>query len=89
MDKIVQMEGFEKLTEAQQLQVLNHERNFVGLSESANTSKGAKTFEEWTEHKGLGIKVDESFRQKMMSQGREAESELQNLIKRLSTPPID
>lgn len=42
MDRITRMDGFEKLTIEQQLEVLNYEDNFVGLSKSANASKGAK-----------------------------------------------
>ncbi len=58
MDKISRMEGFEKLTKQQQLEVLNNPDNFIGLSESANTSKGAKSFEEWTTYKKENIQVD-------------------------------
>ena len=42
MDRITRMDGFEKLTREQQLEVLNYEDNFVGLSKSANASKGPK-----------------------------------------------
>ncbi|UYZ62613.1 hypothetical protein [Hymenobacter weizhouensis] len=64
MDKITQMDDFDKLTEAQQIAVLNYEKNFVGLSETANTSKGSKSFQEWTEYKKGKIKVDDKFRKK-------------------------
>jgi hypothetical protein len=66
MKEITQMPGFAQLTEDNQLAVLNNPANFVGLSETANTSKGAKSFEEWTEYKKRGIKVDENFRQTMI-----------------------
>jgi hypothetical protein len=36
MDKITRMEGFEKLTPKQQIEVLNYEENFIGISEAAN-----------------------------------------------------
>lgn len=42
--------------------MLNYEKNFIGLSETANTSKGRKTFQDWTEYKKKGIKVDDKFR---------------------------
>ena len=91
MDKITQMNGFEKLTEAQQIAVLNHEKNFVGLSETANTSKGPKTFQEWTEYKKKGIKVDDKFRKKMIAKGKVLEKDLQkhidDLVKSNSTTP--
>lgn len=45
------MEGFGKLTQKPQLEILNNEKNFIGLSETPNTSKGSKSFEEWTEYK--------------------------------------
>ena len=48
MDKITRMEGFDKLTFEQQLEILNNPENFVGLSEAANTSKGNKSYAEWT-----------------------------------------
>ncbi|MBI3511839.1 MAG: hypothetical protein HY064_14355 [Bacteroidetes bacterium] len=50
MERITRMEGFELLTEEQQLQILNYEPNFIGLSKSANASKGSQTFLEWMQH---------------------------------------
>lgn len=55
MNEITKMEGFGKLTQKQQLEILNNEKNFVGLSETANTSKGSKSFEE---KNGLNIKKE-------------------------------
>jgi hypothetical protein len=66
MDKITRMEGFDQLSRTQQEAVLNNPKNFIGLSETANTSKGAKSFSEWIEYKKGGIKVDPTFRKKMM-----------------------
>jgi len=83
MDKITKMDGFDKLTEAQQLEVLNNPKNFIGLSESANKSKKAKTFAEWTEHKASGTKVSEEFRQEMMEKEIELEGVLQEQIDNL------
>ena len=40
------MEGFEKLTLKQKLDVLNYEENFIGLSKTANTSKGSNSYSE-------------------------------------------
>jgi len=87
MDEITKMNDFDKLTQVQQLEVLNYEKNFVGLSESANTSKGAKSFEEWVEHKGLGIKVDDTFRQEMIKQAKDLKVELQDLITKMVNSP--
>lgn len=77
MDEITRMEGFGKLTQKQQLEVLNNEKNFIGLSETANTSKESKLFEEQTEYKKEKIKVDETFRQEMMEKSKNLKIELQ------------
>jgi hypothetical protein len=80
MDKISRMEGFEKLTKQQQLEVLNNPDNFIGLSESANTSKGAKSFEEWTTYKKENIQVDPEFRRTMIEREGQIEGQLQKQI---------
>ena len=51
MNKISKMDGFEKLTSAQKVEVLNNPKNFIGLSETANKSKGSKAYSEWTVNK--------------------------------------
>lgn len=86
MDKIAKMEGFDLLTKEQQLQVLNNPDNFTGLSPSANTSKGPKSFAEWTEHKSRGIQVDPNFRQEMILREQQLEGQLQNQIDNFLTP---
>jgi hypothetical protein len=83
MDTIARMEGFERLTTQQKLDILNDRRNFVGLSESANTSKGPKSFEEWTQHKASGTPVDPAFRAKMMKREAELRILLQEKIDEL------
>lgn len=80
MDEITRMEGFGKLTQKQQLEVLNNEKNFIGLSATANTSKGSKSFVEWTEYKKEKIKVDETFRQEMIENQKNLKIELQEQI---------
>ncbi|MFK3873990.1 hypothetical protein [Pseudoalteromonas rhizosphaerae] len=80
MDKITRMKGFERLTLEQQKQVLNDPINFIGLSKTANTSKGSKSFSEWTEYKKRGIKVSPEFREKMMKLETELELEIQRKI---------
>ncbi|OOM07381.1 phage late control D family protein [Clostridium saccharobutylicum] len=83
MDKISKMDGFGKLTKEQQLEVLNNPENFIGLSKSANTSKGAKSYEEWTHYKKgkIGeIEVEQEFRNRMMEKEREMERKLQKQI---------
>lgn len=80
MDKISKMAGFGELTEKQQLEVLNNPENFVGLSKTANTSKGAKSYEEWKEYKKENISVDSAFRKKMINKSNEMEGKLQKQI---------
>jgi 5-methylcytosine-specific restriction endonuclease McrA len=83
MDKITRMDGFGKLTREQQLEVLNNEENFVGLSKSANTSKGTKSYEEWTHYrkgKTGEIEVDPKFREEMMEKEKILEGKLQKQI---------
>ena len=80
MDKITRMDGFGKLTFDQQVKVLNNPENFVGLSKTANTSKGSKSFEEWTMYKKENIPVDPAFRQSMIKKSAELERKLQKQI---------
>ncbi|TQV71511.1 hypothetical protein FLL45_20380 [Aliikangiella marina] len=80
MAEIVKMPGFERLTREQQLAVLNHQENFMALSKSANASKGDSSFEEWTVHKSSGSRVNEEFRQRMITRERELRVILQDLI---------
>ena len=76
MDKITRMKGFEKLTKAQQKQVLNNKNNFIGLSEAANKSKGSKSDSEWTEYKKEGIQINTEFRKEMVRKENELEKVL-------------
>ena len=80
MKKIVCMEGFEKLSYQQQVSILNYEENFIGLSKVANTSKGAKSYEEWMLYKKGNIKVNPEFRQRMIRIEKELEGQIQSLI---------
>jgi hypothetical protein len=80
MDKITRMEGFDRLTRQQQLKVLNNRENFVGLSESANTSKGAKSYQDWTMYKRENIPVDPDFRNLMIQREAQVERILQQQI---------
>ena len=80
MDRITRMDGFDKLTREQQLELLNYRDNFEGLSKSANTSKGSKTYEEWTMYKKEGIPIDPEFRARMIAKEQELSRTLQGLI---------
>lgn len=80
MKEIASMDGFEKLTEEQQKKMLNNPDNFQALSETANKSKGSKTYFEWTKHKKSGTKVNPEFREKMIKIETEMKTKLQQQI---------
>ncbi|WP_323601736.1 hypothetical protein [Pseudomonas putida] len=80
MKKITEMESFSRLTFEGQVKVLNYEPNFQGLSEVANTSKGAKSFTEWELYKNGGISVDLAFRSAVIDKAAKLESELKQYI---------
>ncbi|MDA1845564.1 hypothetical protein PDK16_27065 [Bacillus cereus] len=80
MKNIANMENFDKLTEEQQLKVLNNEENFLGLSEAANKSKGSKSYSDWTIYKKEKIEVDPKFREEMIKKEKELEMKLQKQI---------
>ncbi|WP_231353403.1 PAAR domain-containing protein [Pseudomonas tussilaginis] len=80
MKQITEMNGFNKLAFDNQLEVLNYKPNSSPLSETANTSRGAKTYEQWTRYRKGGIDVDPSFRSSMMGRSAELEIELQEKI---------
>ena len=62
MDNIAKMDGFEMLTREQQIEVLNNPKNFIGLSEAANKSKGPKSYSDWTVYKKENLMIDSTFR---------------------------
>ena len=80
MKKIVTMEGFDKLSSEQQLSVLNFEENFIGLSKSANTSKGAKSYSDWTMYKKTNTPINPIFREEMIRKEAILEGKLQSMI---------
>ncbi|MBC1800339.1 pre-toxin TG domain-containing protein [Listeria booriae] len=54
MKNITEMDGFNKLTLEQQIEVLNLEDNFVGLGKRTNASKGSHDWSGWKGHSELG-----------------------------------
>lgn len=79
MDKITKMENFDKLSTENKLKVLNYEDNFTGLSRSANASKSAKSYSDWTTFKRDNIPISEEYRTKMMAKEAELEPILQEM----------
>jgi hypothetical protein len=84
MDKIARLENFDRLTPTEMVNVLNHPDNFMGLSPSANASKGSKSYVEWTTYVKENLPVDPAFREMMMKRELELLSELQALINGLT-----
>ena len=84
MDKITKMENFDKLSTENKLKVLNYEDNFTGLSKSANASKGAKSYSEWTVYKKDNIPISQEYRTKMMAKESALETILQGMIDTLA-----
>ncbi len=80
LEKIARMEGFETLTYNQQKQIANYVENFIGLSETANTSKGSKSYADWYVYKKENIPVNPRFREKMILKEKELEIEIQKMI---------
>jgi hypothetical protein len=78
--EILNMTNFNLLTEEQQIAVLNLQINFAALSPRANSSKGSKTYANWTRHENLGINVDPGFRREMVRKENEARQQLQAQI---------
>jgi hypothetical protein len=79
MKEITKMPGFETLTKAKQVEVLNLRDNFLGLGKSTNASKGAKTWADWAGHKKLG-EIPTEIRAKMIEIERLAKIEVQKAI---------
>jgi hypothetical protein len=79
MKEITKMPGFETLTKAQKIEVLNLRDNFLGLGKSTNASKGAKTWADWAGHKKLG-EIPTEVRAKMIEIERLAKIEVQKAI---------
>jgi hypothetical protein len=77
------MEGFDQLSFDQQVEVLNYKKSFVGLSKSANTSKGSKSFKDWVLYKKRNIEVAPKFREEMIPKEEKLEGELQELIDKM------
>ena len=82
MKEITGMPGFSQLSRADQLDILNMSDNFVGLSRSANPSKGSQSFGEWLQHKGTGTPVSPALRNEYMMKEAELKRKLQEEIKR-------
>jgi len=63
--------------------VLNMQGNFIAMSPTANQSRGARSFGEWTRHEELGLPVDETFRQQMIAREEELRPIIQESIDQL------
>ncbi|NUF13101.1 hypothetical protein HUN21_14825 [Acinetobacter oleivorans] len=79
MKQITQMPGFEKLSPELKSEVLNLPENFMGLSKSSNTSKGAKTWDIWDGHSKLGP-IQPEIREAMLKREANARKAVQDAI---------
>ncbi|NPC91235.1 hypothetical protein HOO54_02935 [Bacillus sp. WMMC1349] len=80
LERIARMEGFETLTYNQQKEIANFVENFIGLSETANKSKGPKSYVDWDIYKIGNIPVNPVFRKKMIVKEKELEIKIQKMI---------
>lgn len=79
MKEITNMPGFDKLSQKQQLEILNLRDNFLGLGKRTNASKGAKTWADWAGHSRLGS-VPPEIRAKMIELEQKARIKLREAI---------
>lgn len=77
--EIVQMPGFDKLTEAQQLEVVNLKENIMGLGKPTNSSKQDK---DWCEYQGHPVygPVPPEVRKEMLAREAQARQAIQDAI---------
>lgn len=78
--RIRTMDGFADLTEEHQLEVLNFQDNFHGLSRSANASRGELSFRDWTTYQRRNIEVNPILREQMILEEERLEEVLQGMI---------
>ena len=79
---IVEMEGFDRLSFDNQIEVLNYEPNLEVMSDRANRSRRDSSFKEWEFYDG-NIPVNKQFRQTMIQREEALRKELQQLIDEL------
>ncbi|HJZ82519.1 MAG TPA: hypothetical protein VKD91_19300, partial [Pyrinomonadaceae bacterium] len=78
-EDIVQMDGFNQLTYAQQMQVCNHVPNFIPLGEAANISKLDRTLVQWF-NTPTGRRISITWRADLITRQANARQSLRNLI---------
>lgn len=78
--RIRRMDGFADLTHEHQLEVLNFQDNFHGLSSSANASRGDLSFRDWEMYHKGNIPVNPQLRQAMIAEEERLEGVIQGMI---------
>lgn len=78
-EETVVMDGFNELSHAQQLRVLNHGPNFIPLSGAANSSKLNRTLPDWFTKPG-GRGIPPAVRADLLRRQGEARQSLRDLI---------
>jgi hypothetical protein len=79
VEKIMREPGFLKLTPEQQRAVLELEDNYFVLSEAANSSKGARSMQEWFQTP-MGSKIPLEVRQKLLEAEKQAMQSVRDYI---------
>lgn len=79
-EEIRKMPGFAQLSAELQQEIVHTKGNFAALSEAANTSKGSKSFAEWTRHDRLNLEVDPVWRKQMIDAEAKMRIVVQNRI---------
>lgn len=79
MKEVTEMDGFNRLTREQQIEILNLKDNFVGLGKSSNASKGAHSWADWKGHSKMG-EVPVNVRMEMLEKEKQAREALKVAI---------
>lgn len=76
LDEIVKIPGFACLTYKEQKEVINNDKNFVGLCKSCNSSKCAKLWKDFKQNKAKGVTISKRVRKKARTAASAAKSHI-------------
>jgi hypothetical protein len=79
MNEITQMDGFNRLTPDQQIEVLNNPDNFMALDGRVNSSKGDRSFSDWSGHPEFG-EIPPKQREALLEREAKARVEIKKAI---------
>jgi hypothetical protein len=82
-DRIVKMKGFNRLSLTEQLDILNYQKNFIGIGRSTNGSLGNKRYADWNGIDGRPLnRKGRELLKKVRRQEKTLEKEIKALIKK-------